>query len=443
MLLNSHPRPHSRARSVVTTAGLLLGCLGAMASTTSCAEDGTVIQPPPDAPRVDLQITKTVNNNAPTAGASVTFTITVRNNGPIAATEVFAGDTLPSGLTYVTHSASAGSFAPGTGIWTIGSLGISAEATLSLTASTDAGAAGQSYVNEAGVISGALNDSVLANNVASASLTVQEAPPPPVGVVFASDWGTATGTSDAALRDGGKWNTLYCQQAAETATVIAGNTVGWTKTSNVLRLQQLGPSVCGTLEKVDLLPVSTSHWGRFYFRNDEVGTQHNHVVTYNPGVGAPIQTALWNRSGSASGVNIFLRTYYLANGTPSAYPLNVWSIGTPAQNGVDRLANGVWYRYEWHMEYVTPTTYRIWPRIYNMADSLMYDATRFFQSDYPQSGNFSLATWYAAGNAFGFTDVSLGRRLGLGNEGPGGSTNTGGYWYHADVAISTSGWIGQ
>lgn len=265
----------------------------------------------------------------------------------------------------------------------------------------------------------------------------------PAGVVFSSDWGTATGTTDAALRDGGKWNTLYCQQAGQTLTVIPGNSVGWTRTPNVLRLQQLGPNSCGTLEKTDLLPVSTSHWGRFYFRNDETVTQHNHVATYNPGVGAPIQLAFWNRNGAATGVSIFLRTYYRSNGVLSEYPTNIWFIGTANQSAVARLAHGTWYRYEWHMEYVTPTTYRIWPRIYDMSGQLLFDANRFFQSDYPQSGPHSLASWYAAGNTFGFTDVNLGRRLGLGNEGPGGTTNTGGYWYHADVAISTAGWIGQ
>jgi hypothetical protein len=281
--------------------------------------------------------------------------------------------------------------------------------------------------------------------VAPPPVTVPPVTPPPISsaMAFTSDWSTATGTSQAALLDGGKWTRIYCQQHANTATIVAGAPLGWTKTSNVLRLQQLGETECGTLEKVDLLPASTSHYGRMYFRNDEIGTQHNHVATYNPGVGAPIQLAFWNRNGSASGVAIFLRTYFSASGQGSAYPLNFWAIGTPNRPGMDRLSNGAWYRYEWHMEYVTPRTYRIWPRIYDMAGTLLYDATRFFQNDYPQSGTHSLATWYAAGNTFGLTDPQLARRLGLGNEGPATSGRTGGFWYHADVAISTTGWIGR
>lgn len=279
---------------------------------------------------------------------------------------------------------------------------------------------------------------------ASAALTVTATTtPPPAGITFSSDWSTALGSSVAALQDGGKWNTAYCQQAANVLSVVAGSTVGWTKTPNVLRLQQLGSTQCGTLEKLNAVPLSTSHWGRFYFRNDEIGTQHNHVVTYNPGVGTPIQTALWNRWGAPDGVSIFMRTYYTSAGGGMSYPTNLWSIGTAGVVGRDRLPNGVWYRYEWHMEYVTSTTYRIWPRIYNMAGTLLYDATRFYQNDYPQSGTHSLSTWYSAGNTFGFSDVTLAQRFGLGNEGPGGSSNTGGYWYHADVALSTSGWIGH
>jgi hypothetical protein len=94
------------------------------------------------------------------------------------------------------------------------------------------------------------------------------------------------------------------------------------------------------------------------------------------------------------------------------------------------------------MEYVTPTEYRISPRVYDMAGRLLLDAATYFQSDYPQSGPDSLATFYAAGETFGFTDVALARNLGLGNEGPATSQATGGFWYHADLAVSLEGWIG-
>jgi hypothetical protein len=260
-----------------------------------------------------------------------------------------------------------------------------------------------------------------------------------VELVFASDWGTALGSSYEAILDGDTWDIAYCQSAPQTLTVVEGASLGWTKTPHVLRLQQLGPTICGTLEKEDAVPASTTHWGRFYFRNDETMSTHNHVVTYNP-VGA-IQVALWNRSGSSNGFRPFIRTYYDETGASTSYPTNLWN---PSVQGVGpaSLSNGTWYRYEWMMEYVTPTTYRIHPRIYDMSGRLLHDDATYFQNDYPQSGTASLASRYAAGDAFGFSDVSLATRFGLGNEGPATSPTSGEYWYHADVALSLEGWIG-
>jgi hypothetical protein len=71
-----------------------------------------------------------------------------------------------------------------------------------------------------------------------------------------------------------------------------------------------------------------------------------------------------------------------------------------------------------------------------------HDEASYYQNDYPQSGDMSLALWYASGAAFGFSDVSVANRFGLGNEGPATSQASGGYWYHADVALSLEGWVG-
>ena len=254
--------------------------------------------------------------------------------------------------------------------------------------------------------------------------------------LFESNWSTATGNSVEAFTDGNTWDTYYCQDAPRTLTSVAGASLDWTLTPNVLRIQQ-NATTCGMLEKRNAIPLSTTHWGRMYFRNDEFGSAHNHVMTYNA-LGA-IQVAIWNRYAYqlqyADGFATFIRTYYTSAGTGTSYPTNYWTIQS-------RLSNGIWYRYEWEMEYVTPTTYRIWPRIYDMQGNLLFNASSYFQNDYPQSGPYSLTTWYAAGNTFGFSDVSLARHFGLGNEGPGGSTATGLYWYHAAVKLSTDGWIG-
>jgi hypothetical protein len=77
-----------------------------------------------------------------------------------------------------------------------------------------------------------------------------------------------------------------------------------------------------------------------------------------------------------------------------------------------------------------------------MAGNLLYDASNYYNSDYPSNPR-SLKQHYDAGNVFGVSSATSARNFGLGNEGPAGSSSTGGYWYHADVAMSTSGWIGH
>jgi uncharacterized repeat protein (TIGR01451 family) len=84
----------------------------------------------------DLALTKSVAPANPTLGQNVVFTVTVTNNGPTAATGVAVTDGLPAGLTYVSDDG-GGAYVPGTGIWTVGSLAVSASATLHITATVE------------------------------------------------------------------------------------------------------------------------------------------------------------------------------------------------------------------------------------------------------------------------------------------------------------------
>lgn len=79
----------------------------------------------------NLSLTKTVNNAAPALGSNVIFTITVTNAGPNATTGVTVKDLLPAGLNYVSSS---GSYVAGSGIWTIGGLGVGVSTTLTISA---------------------------------------------------------------------------------------------------------------------------------------------------------------------------------------------------------------------------------------------------------------------------------------------------------------------
>jgi uncharacterized repeat protein (TIGR01451 family) len=64
----------------------------------------------------DLSLDNSVSNAAPAADTNVTFTLTLGNAGPDSATGVVVKDLLPSGFTYVSHTASVGTYAATTGL---------------------------------------------------------------------------------------------------------------------------------------------------------------------------------------------------------------------------------------------------------------------------------------------------------------------------------------
>nr|AOR51040.1 hypothetical protein [uncultured bacterium pAX1] len=81
-----------------------------------------------------LDITNTVNNPNPSVGSNVVFTIEVNNLNAGGATGVQVDALLPSGLAYVSHSSTSGTYNNVSGIWNIGSLNSGDSVTLSVTA---------------------------------------------------------------------------------------------------------------------------------------------------------------------------------------------------------------------------------------------------------------------------------------------------------------------
>lgn len=92
----------------------------------------------------DLSIHKTVNNTTPLIGGNVVFTVVVKNYGAQQAAGVSVLDQLPSGFTYVSHTASG--YNSTTGIWTIGNLIAGGSHTLTINATVNPTG---SYVNVA------------------------------------------------------------------------------------------------------------------------------------------------------------------------------------------------------------------------------------------------------------------------------------------------------
>ena len=136
----------------------------------------------------DLAVAKSVNASTVVQGAPVTFTIGVQNTlaGSGAATNVLVNDLLPSGFSYVSHTVTTGSYAPSTGVWTLGNLAFGASATLTLTATTTL----VGTISNTATVASNTFDPATGNNAASASVIVTS----PGVTLDAVEVGAAAGT---------------------------------------------------------------------------------------------------------------------------------------------------------------------------------------------------------------------------------------------------------
>lgn len=80
----------------------------------------------------DLSITKTVDNPTPNEGEVITFTVTLANAGPDTATNIQVSDPIPAGLTNVTVTPATGTYDTNTGLWSLPSLAVGAQTTLTV-----------------------------------------------------------------------------------------------------------------------------------------------------------------------------------------------------------------------------------------------------------------------------------------------------------------------
>ncbi|RKQ49256.1 putative repeat protein (TIGR01451 family)/gliding motility-associated-like protein [Roseivirga pacifica] len=114
---------------------------------------------------VDLVLTSAVSNTAPETGEVITFTFTLMNQGPSVATGVIVSGNLGTGFSFVSYTASQGTFDPVTRAWVVGTMEVGAgeAATLEIQAQVNASgtytAVGQvTSVNENAVSTPANND---------------------------------------------------------------------------------------------------------------------------------------------------------------------------------------------------------------------------------------------------------------------------------------------
>ncbi len=151
--------PSGASEQVTITArsfntGDLIGSLRVTSSTTDYdPSNDSIVQAifvsPIVSPDADLELSQSVSNDNPLVGDRITITLNLFNRGPGTATVIRVGDLLPAGLSYVSSSATLGSYAPATGVWTVGNMPPNVSVQLRIVAEVTAGT---TIVNTAEVI---------------------------------------------------------------------------------------------------------------------------------------------------------------------------------------------------------------------------------------------------------------------------------------------------
>ena len=120
---------------------------------------------------VDVGLGKSATPSAPAERGLLVYDITATNYGPDSATGITIRDILPNGVTYVSQAADTGSYDPGTGTWTLGTLAPSQTAHLALTTIVNTNTAGRAITNTASILALEQVDIAAANDSAQVVVT--------------------------------------------------------------------------------------------------------------------------------------------------------------------------------------------------------------------------------------------------------------------------------
>ena len=155
--INSLASQHS---VTLTFTGLITSTMAGTNITNHATETQTEYPPATIADatihvnKANVAINKAVNGVSKAivnVGDTITYLITVTNNGPDSATGLQITDLVPSGLSNLAYSASAGTYSLATGLWNIGTLLNSETATLTITGKITAAMAGLNITNYANI----------------------------------------------------------------------------------------------------------------------------------------------------------------------------------------------------------------------------------------------------------------------------------------------------
>jgi hypothetical protein len=283
-------------------------------------------------------------------------------------------------------------------------------------------------------------------------------------VLFQSNWTTALGATDSAIRDTnaacGPW-TEWNDGGDHLLSVVAGGPPGY---ANALRVQQRGGSATawGDVRKNPFMAAAnTDYYLRYYFMtNDVAGCSQDHGV--EPWIVASqyLDLTYLDKDEGPSGWG--LRLVIGGNATDGhggPYPIFNWFL--VGQNSRP-LSYGVWYRLEYWVHFTSTNHIQVHPRVYDASSALLYQDSDFVQEDYGSTlyngfNDWTLALWYSRASGAGtptYGDFQVNgspdslqaastlQSLLFGNNGSGSSVDTGLYWYYAGVQARSDTWCG-
>lgn len=200
----------ARSRLFAAIGAVALGCVIVGFSAVSVVY-ACETQPP----KIDLSVTKTVDNTAPYQGDTVHYTITVSAMDSSISANVVATDVLPAGLSFVSVSSSIGTYASSTGIWKIGTMKAHSTAKLVIAATVTA-SAGTLITNKVTVNESSSSPGSNSNSDSTASITIKVAKNYPI-------YKTLT-VAVSGLQNGATSSVMVADMTAGTTTAtMAGN----------------------------------------------------------------------------------------------------------------------------------------------------------------------------------------------------------------------------
>ena len=269
---------------------------------------------------------------------------------------------------------------------------------------------------------------------------VEPPPPPPAAdVVFSSDWSTAGGRSDEAIRDAGKtapWDVYNNYVGANLLSVVPATGRGFpARMANVLAVEYRGEN-SGDVNSVGRWPapvgVDQFLYFRLYVRNEmranAIGASEV-TLSHHPWQPADLNClSEWTWHTGQPNASGRYEVFFQRSVQPSAS--RWWRLPDLNRNTT--------YRFEWRLGRDS-RGYRADFRIYGPDDvTLLYDNDDFRSTE---TGT-TLAAWYAAGNRLTAFRASCMNSWFLGNNGPSGWAATGEFMYYGGAQVRTRDWPG-